>query len=218
MRVNRFLKPGLWLALALPAFGQFTPIATPTAGYTGSTTLIPISVADFTLLNSISGGGQTVSFSTPMQARTVPTNWTTWGAPPATESATPRVLATDVTSATLTLSTPAGKFGFEIEPLNPGTYPFTITFMNGVTVLGTLTPSISGTSGAILTAASSSTPITSVTISAGGSAGGFAIAQLRFAIPTVTSVPAAGPTALAGLAMALLAAGALLARKQALTL
>ena len=61
--------------------------------------------------------------------------------------------------------------------------------------------------------------ITSVVLSAPTS-GGFAIAQVRYAlgplVTTVTTVPTVGTAAFTGLAMLLLAGGALLARRKQL--
>lgn len=212
----RFLKSGVWLALAAaPAFAQFTPIATPASAYTSSTTLIPIAAADFATFSSLAGSGQTVTVSVPLQAQTVPAIWSTWGSPPKTESSTPRVGWTTSTTATLTLASPARTFGVEIEPLNSATYTVTVTFLNGSTTVGTISQAVTGDSGALLFAATSIPPITSVVITSGAGSGGFALAQFRFALPpAITSVPAVSTTALWGLGMALLAGGALLARRQ----
>jgi hypothetical protein len=142
------------------------------------------------------------------------------------------VLASDInqTSLTFTLSTPVNTLGFEIEPANRGAAPpagptpFTIsaTFFNGGTVLGVVSRAIPN-NGALLEAASSTTPITSIQISSPLAAGGFALGQFRFGNviigapppPTVSAgIPALGTTALAGLALLLAAAAVLLARWQ----
>jgi hypothetical protein len=91
-----------------------------------------------------------------------------------------------------------------------------VTFLNGSTTLGTVTRSIFY-NGARLIAFSSATPITTVQISVPAAAGGFALAQFRFGTtligaPPATGVPTLGPPALSGLAILLLAAGALQAR------
>lgn len=206
------------LAVAFPAFAQFTPISTPDAGYTGSTTLVAITPSDGTNVPTLSGGGQTVTLSTPLSAATVGGGggWATWGSPPNTEGANPRVLKTltALTSLTLTLSSPTTTFGLEIEPSAFSVHSVTVTFMNGSTTLGSVTRSVDGNAGALLFAATNTTPITSVVLSVPSAAGGFAIGQFRFALPSATSIPTASTTALGGLAMALLAGGALLARKQ----
>jgi hypothetical protein len=199
------------LAAAVPAAAQFTTVAQPNASYTGSTTLVPITGADLSTTSSVTGGTQTITFSSSLSVRTVPGGgWATWAAPPATESATPRVLYHSGTSLTLTLSTPAYGFGFEIEP-NSGTHTITATYMNGATTLGTVTVTPVGSSGALLAAAYSSTPVTSVVISAPTASGGFAIAQLRYA---AAPVPALGTYAMIALALLLMAGLVVMARRQ----
>jgi hypothetical protein len=220
MRINRRLHAAVCLLIAgaSPALAQFTTVATPTAGYTSSTTVLTISPANGTAVPSIVSGSQTVSFSPSPIARTVPGGgWSTWGSPPNTESATPRVLAASgAASMTITLSQPVSTFGFEVEPNNFGLHTITATFMGGAATLGTITLSVNGNAGALLAAAMSTPSITSVVISA-PTAGGFAIAQVRFALANVTaSIPTVGAPGMAGLAMLLLGAGALLARKQQL--
>ena len=218
---------GVWAGLfaGTAAFGQFFPISTPTVQYTSSTASVPIAVPDLTLIGSVTGGGQTVTFPAALTAATVPSGWNFWGSPPNTESSTPRVVFTDptVTSVTLTLSAPANTFGFEVEPSNRGTtfpapptqYAISATFLNGSTVLGTVTRAIPE-DGALLEAASSVTPITSVVVTAPLAAGGFALAQFRFGNGIIgapsTAIPALDTPALSALSMMLAATGALLAR------
>ena len=171
---------------------------------------------------SITNGIQTVSFSNNLDIHTVPTSgWATWGSPPNTESATPRVVGTysALTSFTMTLSVPSYTVGFEIEPesFDSPTYSITATFRNGVTTLGSITRSVAGNAGALLAAASSGTPITSVVLTIPSGAQGFAIAQFRYGTtnPFLT-VPVLSTTGVCGLGALLAAAGALLARKQQL--
>jgi hypothetical protein len=164
---------------SLLAGGQssFTPISTPTSSYVGSTDLLPITVPDFTLLSSLSNSKQTVTFSTSMDARTVPNSWATWNSPPNTESSTPRVLYTNgATSVTITLSQPSTQFGLETEPNPFQVHAITAVFMNGSTVLVTVSRPVNGFSGALLAAASTNQPITSVQVFSDVD---FAIAQLR---------------------------------------
>src|ERR1043166_244737 len=100
-----------------PAQQTFTPISSPTTTYTGATDVLPITVPDFTSVNSLTNNQQTITFSTPMEARTVPASWATWNSPPNTESSTPRVLWTGgAASVTMTLATPSTVVGFEAEP------------------------------------------------------------------------------------------------------
>jgi|WetSurMetagenome_2_1015567.scaffolds.fasta_scaffold24661_2 hypothetical protein len=208
MRVGMALCVTLLFA-AVPASAQLTPVSQPDASYVASTGLVAITATNLTDVTTITNGSQTVTFSSSVNARTVPGGgWATWAAPPATESATPRVLYSTATSLTLTLSTPANGFGFEIEP-NAGTQTFTVSYMNGATTLGTVTVTPTGTSGALLAAAYSSTPVTSVVITA--PAGGFAIAQVRY---VSAAVPALGTYALAVLGMLLMVGLVVTARRQ----
>jgi hypothetical protein len=78
-------------------------------------------------------------------------------------------------------------FGFELEP-NNGTQTVAVTFYNGATPLGTITRSVPYASGALLFAASSTTPITRVVLTVPAGAGGFAMAQFRFG--NAAAVPA----------------------------
>jgi hypothetical protein len=215
----RTLRTLLWIgiAAALPASAQFFTITSPTPQYTGNTTVIPVVGANFSSTSSLSAGGQTVSFSNPMLVLTVGAGWTAWGSPPNTESSTPRVVANEGPTVTITLSSPSRTFGFEIEPSNhTGPYAMTATFFNGLTALGAITLPLTDVTASV-EAASSATPITSVVITTPSAAGGFALAQLRFGnllLSPITGVPALGPTSMGGLALLLAAAGSLLARRQ----
>lgn len=210
-----------------PAFGQFL-LTSPTAAYTANTTLL--STPTGSNINSAAGGGQTASFSAPLTGSLVGSlgGWTVWGTPPDTETATPNVLATAffpvVTSMTITLSSPANTFGFELEPANATTFPtptahsITVTFYNGSTPLQVLTRAVTYNS-ARLFALSSPTPITSVQISSPTQAGGFAVGRFRsgnvlLSDSGVVAIPALGPAQLSALGLALAAAGALFARRQ----
>ena len=181
---RRVIAAAMWLGLAgsIPAFGQFAPIASPTAAYTGSTTLIPITGSDGTAVPSITDGTQTIMFSSALSAATVPSGgWATWGAPPNTESSTPRVLTNFTTNTlTMTLSVPSHTFGFEIEPDSFGAFLITANFYNGSTLLGTVSRTVNGDAGALLAAGSDTTTITSVVITAASGANGFAVAELRY--------------------------------------
>lgn len=222
MPLNRVVTTAVWLSLAgwVPAFGQFNVISVPVSSYTAGTSLVPITAADNATVPSITDGTQTIAFSGTVYARTVPGSWGSWGAPPATESATPRLLAAfNATSLTVTLSVPSHTFGFEIEPngsgTTPQTYLITAQFYNGGTLLGTTSQYVNWDSGALLAAASDSSTITSVVITAPASANGFAMAQFRYGstlLAPVYTTPLPGTFFMGGLGMMLLAAGALLAR------
>lgn len=185
-----------WLGLsaAVPAFAQFTVIATPDSTYISGTVAIPITTANGTSLSSVTDGAMAMTLSTGMTAQTVPGGgWSTWNSPPNTESATPRVLAryTSLVTQTITFSQPTLTFGVEIEPNTFGAFSISVDFMNGATTLGTVTRSPNGSSGALLFAAASTTPITSVVITTPAGANGFALAQLRYqgSTSTAASIP-----------------------------
>jgi hypothetical protein len=164
-------------------------ITNPNAAYLAATTLIPIVGSDDTDINSISGGGLTISFSHTREIHTVPNGgWATWAAPPNSETATPRVLVSDdydtaLFSLTLTFSRPLRIFGLEAEPDDQQTVNnISATFFNGVNVLGTTTIGVTGNAGSRLFAfdAGNGPGITSMFIGL-SPIDDFAIAQLRFA-------------------------------------
>ncbi len=169
------------------------------------------------MTSSVTDGSQTATLSTALQIATVGVSgWSTWNSPPATESATPRVLARYSTLATLTitLSAPTTTFGFELEPNSFGAFPITADFLNGSTSLGTVTQSVNGNSGALLFAASTTTPITSVVITATGGGNGYAIGQFRYAAVAPPGVPVPGTLILSGVGILVLAGLGLLARRR----
>jgi len=193
---------------ATSAFAQFTQISLPDAAYTSSTALIPITAANGTTgVNSVTDGSQTITLSTGLQAAQAGVSgWATWNSPPNAETATPKVLAryTTLASLTLTLSTPATTFGFELEPNTFGVFPISVAFMNGATTLGTVTRSPDGSSGSLLFAATSSTPITGAVITATGGGNGYAIGQFRYSATTPgIPVPTLGEWGMIGLTVLL---------------
>lgn len=207
--LRRFAKYFSLLGLAATsAFAQFTQISTPDAAYTSSTTLIPITAANGTTgVNSVTDGSQTITLSTGLTAGQVGVSgWGTWNSPPNAETATPKVLLRNSTLASLelTLSTPTTTFGFELEPNTFGVFPISVAFMNGATTLGTVTRSPNGASGSLLFAATSSTPITSVVITATSGGNGFAVAQFRYSATTPSvPVPTLGEWGMIGLTVLL---------------
>jgi hypothetical protein len=225
MRLNWILKTALCAGAAAvaPAFAQPFTISSPTAEYVGNTTVVPIAVTGAPV-PSLTGGGQTLTFSTSLSQFAVPGTWSAWGTPPDTETATPLVLASAInqTALTITLSPAATTFGFEIEPANVGGFPpvaytITATFFNGASTLGVISRSMTY-NGARVFALSSPTPITSVQISSPLAAGGFALAQFRVGSLLIggppSAIPALGLPELSALGILLAGAGALLARRQ----
>jgi hypothetical protein len=203
MRKTGWLLPLALCAVSLPAHAQFTPIARPDAAYLGSTTLIPITAADFDIVSSLSDGTLGVSFSSDLAAATVPTTWSSWGSPPDTETTTPRVLWTQgEDTLTLTFDTPASIFGLEAEPNTIGPASLTATFLNGSAAVGAITLDVDGAAGAKLFAASIDDPFTGVVLSAPDTfQDGFAIAQLRYGkvVPEPGTVTLLVSTGVAGL-------------------
>ena len=183
------------------ATAGFVQIPLPDATYTGSTTLIPITGNDHETTMSLSDSNLTVTFSTLMEKLTVPTTWTNWSSPPAAETSTPRVLSPadiSVTTVTLLFSQPLTTFGLEAEPdalPQYGTFPVTLDFFSGVILIGSVSNNLDGATSALF-AATSMTPITSVTLTifgnmqapAGNDPG---IAQIRYAL-AASGVPDGG--------------------------
>jgi hypothetical protein len=222
--MGRLLTVGICIAMCgvIPALAQFTTYPTPVPAYTGGSTLMSIPGANFSTTTTLTDGAQTLTFSSAVGVRQVPGGgWATWNSPPNVESSAPKVLAitTGLTSLTITLGNPVTLFGVEIEP-NSGTQAVALTYYNDATVLGSISQSVVGTSGAKLFAGSASTPITSVVLTIPSGASGFAMAQFRYGntptatTSTVVGAPALSLPAMGGLALLLVACGSLLARQQ----
>lgn len=214
-RVFKIVAVTAVLGCASVTYAAFVPIAQPNSTYTSSTTLLPITGNDFDTLNSLSDSNLTVNFSTEMEKFSVSGGtWGSWNSPPAVESSTPNVLSPSdytVTSVTMTFSAGLSTFGLEAEPdaISQGAFPVSLTFYNGASVLGTVMYTIDGSS-AMLFAASSMTPITSVLLEIAGNGPDSAgtdpgIAQLRY------TLAATEPTTLPEPATLLLCSGAFLA-------
>jgi hypothetical protein len=192
------------LASAAGAQAAITTIPQPDAAYTGATTLIPITVPDLTLVNTLSDSSLSISFSSSLEARTVPSSWSTWGSPPNTESPTPRVLFGDLISVTFTFSEALSIFGIEVEPQSFGIANFILEFFNGATSLGTISQGVDGDAGARLFAAEAigADEFTSVVLTTADTSG-FSAAQFRYALADgATEVPEPGALALLGSALA----------------
>lgn len=185
-RAALYLAGALFTCASLRA--DFVTIAQPNPAYLSGTTLVDFTEDDFTLVGSLSAGGQTLSYDNWLDVRTVPDSWGVWGAPPATETATPHVGTTDgEAELTITLSRPASIFGFELEPDFFATEETTADFYSGSRLVGTIDLFPDGNGGALLFAASTTTdPFTSVVINdlAGND---FAIARQRFALASVAT-------------------------------
>ena len=184
----------------LPVQADFVTISQPDPAYLAGTTLVDFDSSDFTLIGASSAKGVTLVYDNLLEIRTVADSWTSWGAPPAVETAKPRVGFTDgASSLTIALSHRANTFGFEIEPDQSAAEQTSASFFSGSTLVGTIELSPSGDSGALLFAASSAAnPFTAVVITnlAGGD---FAIARQR--VTLVNAVPEPGTWALMVLAL-----------------
>src|SRR5262249_52440430 len=140
---------------------------------------------DGSVVASLSNGPVTITPDIPLVALTVPGTWTTWGAVPNTEGATPRVLWTNgFTSLTLKSSIFLTTFGLEAQPNT--TTPDTITppFFDTLAQVGQIVLGVDGTAGARLFAGTSTIAFNRVVLT---STDDFAVAQLR-----ATAVPEPG--------------------------
>jgi hypothetical protein len=174
----------VWPAMRCAA--QFVPITQPDAGYLGATTEFTFGDPDFSAISSLTASPAAVTFSSDLIALTVPATWTSWGSPPDTEGATPRVLWTNgITDVTLTFDTALGVVGFEAEPNVFGVSPMAASVFNGPNFLGQIVLIVDG-GAAQLFAATSSTGITSINIS---SLDDFAVARIRAGQPVSAAVP-----------------------------
>jgi hypothetical protein len=169
----------LGVFLSPAARADFIPISSPVAAYLNGTTRLNVVQPDFSVVSSLSDASETATFSAGLVALTVPTTWSTWGSPPNTESATPRVLWTNgLTSLRIDLSSPVGTFGLEAEPGPIGAFNITASFFDSGGLVGTITRSVNGNAGALLFAASTTT--TSFNRVDLSSSQDFAIANLRY--------------------------------------
>ncbi len=204
------------LTTAFPAIAAFLGFAAsihaniiivkPDHLYVSQTTLIDISgFSDNSVQSSVSGGGQTVNFSSPMTKLSVPGTWGTWNSHPQVETDTPPILYTNGNSdIVLNLSSPARIFGFEAQPNQGGPETISAAFF-GAGPAFQISLDVSGNAGALLFAVSSDTAITQVEIN--DSAGNdFAIANIRSAPSPLVTTPeatAAIPLAFGFLVLAL---------------
>ncbi len=184
---------------------DFLTIPQPSAAYLSSTTLASFTDPDQTLIGALSVGAETIVYNNSLEEWTVPTTWKQWGTPPAVESATPRVGFTNGNSLLgIGFSKPVSQFGFEVGPNNQQPEQISAQFFSGTMLVGTITLSPSGSNGALLYAASTSTnPFTSIVV-ADAASGDFAIAEQRFALasaPEPTTFALSGLALLAGLAL-----------------
>lgn len=197
MKATKFLSLAAVVALislAAPAFADsYTVYSQPTTTYTSAVTNYGGGDGSG---NSISALGP-FTFSSSMVERVVPTTWTTWGAPPATTSATPNVLySLNSAALTLTLSGSPQTVGFEYEPTLHEAELVSAAFYNTSNVLiDTITEWVDGDAGAellALTDLSSGIGYVQLSNNAGDT---FALAELS-ATPTATTAVTPEPNSL----------------------
>jgi len=160
---------------------KFKTYAQPTGKYLKSCDIDLSSIADFTLLSSVSGCKTTVTFSSQMDKRSVPGSWGTWGSPPDTETDTPNLLYSNgATSIVVDYGKKVKTGGFEMEPNPFEVHSFTVEFHKGANgggaVVGTITRDADGNFGAKLFGATAKKGFKSAVVTSDTD---FAIAQIR---------------------------------------
>ncbi|MEP6781784.1 MAG: PEP-CTERM sorting domain-containing protein [Gemmatimonadaceae bacterium] len=182
----------LTFAVAMAAVSANTMMAqqitAPNAGYLGSTSLMAITAANNANFTSVTNGPFTATFSSALNARTVPSGgWSSWSASPFSETATPRVGASvDVSSLTINLSSATTIFGFEAEPDPFSIHLISAAFFRGASMVGTASMNVDGNAGARLFAWQSAGGIDRVQLTTDAP---FGLAQFRVGSAASTTTP-----------------------------
>ena len=185
---------------------DFMTFSQSTSPYLVSTTLLNFTDPDYTTITSLTGGGLTLTYDTPIDERTVPDSWNTWNTPPAVESTTPRVGTTDgVSTLTIHFSDALKVFGLEIEPDNYGPELIRAKYYSGSKLVGAINLSPNGNGGALLYAASTGSGSFTKVVITNVTGDDFAFGSQRFQLASASSTPEPGTFALG--AGALLIAG-----------
>jgi hypothetical protein len=155
----------------------------PNANYVGGAScLINLSsIADFTLVPSITQCGHTVTFAAPPEKRSIPASWPSpWGGAGQTEIPNPEVLYTlGATVLQIRFSTPRRIAGVEASPQLGTAQSFKADYIdvNG-NLIGTVSRNITGGKARLLGAKTqASTKVAMIQITSNGD---FAIARVRF--------------------------------------
>ncbi len=174
----------------VPGRADFLPIAQPNQPYISSTHVISFEDPDYRDITSVSDGSEMLTYNLPLNERSVPESWTTWNSPPVVSSAFPRVASTEGTPYLLIgLSTPAYVLGLEIEPDLPVTEEIVADFYTSDSLAGTIDLRPNGNAGALLYAASTNTEPFSYVFLDNVSGDDFAVAQQRYGLSPIDSVP-----------------------------
>jgi hypothetical protein len=188
---------GCLALLSGSARADFIPITFPDVAYLSGTSSLGFAAPDFDVVLSLADGTQTASFDVGMVALSVPITWASWGSPPNTESATPRVLWTNgFTSLQISLVLPAFTFGFEAQPNSFALSNLTVEFFSLGSLIGSIALDVDGNAGAALFAATTTTDAFDMIVVSGFD--DFAIANLRYGSVAVPEPSSAAVLLLAG--------------------
>jgi hypothetical protein len=174
---------------------SFTPISAPDAMYLAETTKLPIPTTNYTSNSLLSDSQEIITFSSPMNSNGAPDQgFNNWGAPPNTESASPRILYSFANQQTWTFSKPVREFGLEMEQNAYATATLQMDFYDGTTLVGSVsrtvttpgTPVGSSSAGALLFAASTDDHVFDRVVMTVPQLyySSFAVAEVRYALDT----------------------------------
>ncbi|MBI1747273.1 MAG: hypothetical protein HYR55_11870 [Acidobacteria bacterium] len=182
------------------AMAACTAILQPTAAYTMGTEICTIGTVGGTSTEcKDSDNNVEAKFSNGLSVRQVPNGWSTWSAPPESETDTPMIGFNTTATLTITMAAGylAGTAGMEIENnvFTPA-MPITVQFFDlAGAVVSTQTRSVLGQSGARLFAVTCDEElINKIVITAQATAQGFAIAKVRADSFVINRNPSAGPS------------------------
>ncbi|MES2894457.1 MAG: PEPxxWA-CTERM sorting domain-containing protein [Pseudomonadota bacterium] len=154
MKHFALLTAGLVILAAQPASAAVTQITTPDLAYTSGTTLLAITGPNGSGISSLLDSDVTLTFN-PGYIYEVGSTWSTWGSPPDTEGANPKIVYTGgLSTITFQSNKVLSVFGFEAEPNPYSAHNFQIDYYLGGVLQGTVNRVANGSAGARLMAAS----------------------------------------------------------------